>query len=243
MVVSNQNQTGNHQRDLEKTTNTNTEATKETNLAGYNNFDNHDINKVWRESSYEFRNEGGKIDFVTLGTPSPQQSTALSSPNNYGILTPKEVKISFQDEVIDQKGRRRSNGVGGSSSEVLICSGNASFTRKSTLLRTKTKSRLMDPSEMKHKSGQLSKSGVLRKGGSEIHEQDPFLDDDLPDEYRQLRFSKWTLLQLFSLILISAALLCTLNIPYLEHKKLFDLKLWKWAIMVLVLISGRLLSG
>nr|GEY07076.1 mechanosensitive ion channel protein 6-like [Tanacetum cinerariifolium] len=245
MVVSNQNQTGDRQRDLEKNSNAASD-TKETELAaGYTNFDNHDINKVWRESSYEFRNEGGKIDFVTLGTPSPQQSTALSSPNNYGILTPKEVKISFQDEVIDQPVQRRSNGVGGSSgsSEILICSGNASFTRKSTLLRTKTKSRLMDPPETKHKSGQLSKSGVLRKGGSEIHEQDPFLDDDLPDEYRQLRFSKWTLLQLFSLILISASLLCTLNIPYLEHKKLFDLKLWKWAIMVLVLISGRLLSG
>ncbi|GJS30277.1 mechanosensitive ion channel protein 6-like protein [Tanacetum coccineum] len=101
----------------------------------------------------------------------------------------------------------------------------------------------MDPPETKHKSGQLSKYEVLTKGDSEIDEEDLFLDDDLPDEYRQLRFSKWTLLQLFSLILISAALVCTLNIPYFKHKKLFDLKLWKWAIMVLVLISGRLLSG
>ncbi|GJS30278.1 hypothetical protein Tco_0490898 [Tanacetum coccineum] len=132
MVVSNQNRTGDCQRDLEKTTNSNAaSATKETELAaGYTNLDNHDINKVWRESSYEFRNEGGKIDFVTSGTPSPQQSMALSSLNNYGILTPQEVKISFQDEVFDQPVRRRSNGVGGggSSSEVLICSGNASFT-------------------------------------------------------------------------------------------------------------------
>ncbi|GKE48066.1 hypothetical protein Tco_1479324 [Tanacetum coccineum] len=118
MVVSNQNQTGDRQRDLEKTTNSNAaSATKETELAaGYTNFDNHDINKVWRESSYESRNEGGKINFVTSGTSSPQQLTAFSSPNNYGILTPKEVKISFQDEVIDQPVRRRSNGVGGGSS-------------------------------------------------------------------------------------------------------------------------------
>ena len=28
-----------------------------------------------------------------------------------------------------------------------------------------------------------------------------------------------------------------------KRKKLFDLKLWKWAIMVLVLIYGRLVSG
>ncbi|GJS30276.1 mechanosensitive ion channel protein 6-like protein [Tanacetum coccineum] len=168
-----------------------------------------DINKVWRESSHDFRNEGGKIDFVTPGTPSPQRSPALSSPNNYGILTPKEVKIFFQDEVIDRPVRRRSIGVGSSRSEVLI------------------------------RSGQLSNSGVLRKGGSEIDEEDPFLDDDLPDEYRQLRYSKCTLLQLFSLILISAALVCTLNIPYFKHKKLFDLKLWKWAIMyVIETLSG-----
>ncbi|PWA78739.1 mechanosensitive ion channel family protein [Artemisia annua] len=254
MVVSNQNQTGDRRSDLEKATNSNAaSATKETELAGYANFDyyppipdqqnhNHETKKMWRDSSYDFRTEGGKFDFVSSGTPSPQQSPALSSPNNYGILTPKEVKVSFQDEVPEPV-RRRSNAVGGSSSEVLICSGNASFTRKSTLLRTKTKSRLMDPPVTKNKSGQLSKSGVLRKGGSEIDEEDPFLDDDLPDEYRELRYSKWTLFQLFSLILISAALVCTLNIPYFKHKKLFDLKLWKWAIMVLVLISGRLVSG
>nr|GEY98456.1 mechanosensitive ion channel protein 6-like [Tanacetum cinerariifolium] len=215
MVVSNQNQT----------------CDQKINLAGYTNFDNQDINKVWRESSHDFRNEGGNIDFVTPGTPSPQQSPALSSPNSYGILTPKEVKIFFQDEIIDRPVRRRSIGVGSSRREVLICSGNASFTRKSTLLRTLPKSRLMDPPDTKRKLGQLSNSGALRKGGSEIDGEDPFMDDDLPDEYRQLRYSKCTLLQLLSLIFISAALVCTLNIPYFKHKKLFDLKLWKWAIM------------
>ena len=40
------------------------------------------------------------------------------------------------------------------------------------------------------------------------------LDEDLPDEYKQLRYSKWTLLQLFSFILILAALTCTLTIPF-----------------------------
>ncbi|KAI7745939.1 hypothetical protein M8C21_010613 [Ambrosia artemisiifolia] len=211
-------------------------------------------NKVWRDSSYDFSNDNDKFDFITSNSASPQQSPALSriaeSPNNYGILTPKDVRVSFKEEVIEpQQVRHRSGssnrtGAGtGRGEEVTVCSANASFRGKSSLLRTKTKSRLMDPPEADQRSGRLSKSGPLNKGGSEIDEDDPFLDDDLPDEYKQLRYSKWTLLQLFSLILILAALVCTLTIPFLEHKTLFDLEYWKWGVMLLVLICGRLVSG
>ncbi|KAK9071804.1 hypothetical protein SSX86_008233 [Deinandra increscens subsp. villosa] len=204
-------------------------------------------NNIWRDPSYDFLNDGDKFDFGTSDTSSAQQSPALSkipeSPNNYGILTPKEeVRVSFHDEVIEPQ---RSYGTAGVTDEVLVCSANASFRRRSSLMRTKTKSRLADPPETDQKSGRFSKSsGVLGKGVcSEIDEDDPFLDDDLPDEYKQLRYSKWSLLQLFSLILIIAALVCTLTIPFLKRKFLFDLQLWKWGVMILVLISGRLVSG
>ncbi|XP_071703540.1 mechanosensitive ion channel protein 6-like [Rutidosis leptorrhynchoides] len=235
-------------------------ATKEAELTGYkfnsnqlNPNPNPNPNKVWRDASYDFSNDNDKFDFGTSDTPSPQQSPALSriaeSPNNYGILTPKEVRVSFHEEVIEpQPVRQRSNGsgrtaAGGGGDEVVICSANASFKRKSTLLRTKTKSRLIDPPEIDQRSDRVSKSGVIGKVGSEIDEEDPFLDDDLPDEYKQLRYSKWTLLQLLSLILILAALICTLTIPFLEHKQLYDLLLWKWGVMILVVICGRLVSG
>ncbi|KAI7737113.1 hypothetical protein M8C21_007422, partial [Ambrosia artemisiifolia] len=177
---------------------------------------------------------------------SPALSRIPESPNNYGNLTPKEVRVSFHEEVVEPAPvRQRSNGsgrtgagTGGSGEEVLVCSGNGSFKAKSSLLRTKTKSRLMDPPEADQRSGRTPKGG-----GSEFDEDDPFLDDDLPDEYKELRYSKWTLLQLFSLVLIVGGLVCSLTIDYLKHKYLFDLELWKWGVMVLVLICGRLVSG
>ncbi|KAM0038557.1 hypothetical protein Hdeb2414_s0013g00416291 [Helianthus debilis subsp. tardiflorus] len=121
-------------------------------------------------------------------------------------------------EVIEpQQPRHRSNRSNGSNrtspgggEEVTVCSANASFRGKSSLLRTKTKSRLIDPPEADQRSGRLSKSGLLNKGGSEIDED----DEDLSDEYKQLRYSKWTLPQLFSFMLILAALTCTLTILF-----------------------------
>ncbi|CAI9270422.1 unnamed protein product [Lactuca saligna] len=244
---------GERQRDMRKITNGNVAGSKEAELAAYKLntvIDQQNPNTVWRDLSYDFSNDGNKFDFLTSDSPSPQQSPALSriaeSPNNYGMLTPKEVRVSFHDEVIEpQSLRQRSigSGRGGGGEEVVTCSGNASFKRKPSLMRTKTKSRLMDPPETDQRSGKLSKSGILMKGGSEIDEDDPFLDDDLPDEYKQLRYSKWTLLQLFSLITILAALICSLTIPFFKNKEIFDLVLWKWGVMILVLISGRLLSG
>ncbi|KAI3797022.1 hypothetical protein L1987_39712 [Smallanthus sonchifolius] len=252
---------GERRRDIEKGTNGNAASTtsKQPDVATYNFnvADNQNPNKVWRDSSYDFSNDSDQFDFITSAAASPQQSPALSriaeSPNNYGVLTPKDVRVSFHEEVIEpQQLRQRSNSTtAGASSpdagggEVSVCSANASFRgkSKSTLMRTKTKSRLIDPPETDQRSGRLSKSGVLTKGGSEIDDDDPFLDDDLPDEYKQLRYSKWTLVQLFSLFLILAGLTCTLTIPYLIHKTLYDLELWKWGVMIFVLICGRLVSG
>nr|XP_043631636.1 mechanosensitive ion channel protein 6-like [Erigeron canadensis] len=236
------------------TFNLNNKNINSSNSSSPNLSNNNNNNKVWRDSSYDFTNDNEKFDFGTSETSSTHQSPsglsriAESPPNNYGILTPKEIRVSFHEEVVEpQPVRQRTGGGGGGggSDEVLVCSGNASFRGgKSSLLRTKTKSRLMDPPENDQRSGRIgSKSGVLGKGGSEIDEEDPFLDDDLPDEYKELRYNKWTLLQFFSLILILGALVCTLTIPFLEHKRLVGLKLWKWGVMILVVICGRLFSG
>ncbi|KAL2323973.1 hypothetical protein Fmac_023031 [Flemingia macrophylla] len=139
-------------------------------------------------------------------------------------------------------------------SEVLRCTSNASFERnlsmqrKSSLSKAKTRSRLMDPPQDQpdRKSGRVLKSGQLlsgflgKKGDEE--EDDPFLEEDLPDKFKETHFSVWTLLEWLSLILIIALLVTTLSVPLLRNKDLWRLRLWKWEVMVLVLICGRLVS-
>ncbi|KAF5794274.1 hypothetical protein HanRHA438_Chr08g0337371 [Helianthus annuus] len=84
---------------------------------------------------------------------------------------------------------------------------------------------------------------AIRERVGDIDEDDLLIDDDLPDEYKKLRYSKWTLLQLISLILIVGCLACTLAIPRFRNKDLYDLDRWKWEVMLLVVICGRLVSG
>ncbi|OIW12746.1 hypothetical protein TanjilG_24679 [Lupinus angustifolius] len=140
-------------------------------------------------------------------------------------------------------------------SEVLKCTSNASFERNlskqrnSTLLKAKNVSRLLDPPEEPNKksdrvprSGQIFPAFVGKKGGDD-EEDDPFLEEDLPDEYKKTRFSFWILLEWLSLILIITLLIATLSIPLLRNKNLWQLKLWKWEVMILVLICGRLVSN
>ncbi|OIV91266.1 hypothetical protein TanjilG_30488 [Lupinus angustifolius] len=138
--------------------------------------------------------------------------------------------------------------------EVLRCTSNGSLERnlsmqrKSSLLKAKTRSRLLDPPEEPDKrSGRVPRSsqmfsGYMGKKGGDDEEDDPFLEDDFPDEYKKTHFSFWIFLEWLSLILIIGLLITTLSVPLLSNKKLWQLKLWKWEVMVLVLICGRLVS-
>ncbi|XAR64230.1 hypothetical protein NMG60_11024495 [Bertholletia excelsa] len=212
-------------------------------------------NRMWRDSSYDFTNDAAaskisrEFDFVNDSPISQCSRGGLSriveSPG-YGQLTPRDVKVSFNDAVSEPV-QRRSNAAPSAAvddDEVLVCSSNSSIRRKSTLLTAKSKSRLLDPPERDQRSQtqRTMKSGLLGRA-SELDEDDPFLDEDLPEHYRRMKFSALSVLQLMSLILILAALSCNLAIPKLRRKTLFELQLWKWEFMVLVLISGRLVSG
>ncbi|KAK7277430.1 hypothetical protein RIF29_18582 [Crotalaria pallida] len=124
-------------------------------------------------------------------------------------------------------------------------------SNSSLLLKTKTRSRLLDPqppqlsqpqdSPLPKSSGQLF-SSFLGTKKSDDDEDDPFLEEDLPDRYKKTHFSIWVLLEWLSLICIIAALISTLCIPSWRNKNLWDLRLWKWEVMILVLICGRLVS-
>ncbi|KAL6995927.1 hypothetical protein U1Q18_006061 [Sarracenia purpurea var. burkii] len=211
------------------------------------------LNRVWRDSSYDFSNDAVKVprgfDFGAdspLSQCSPTGLSGIAESPSHGQFTPRDVRVSFNEDAAEPV-HRRSNVSGGGDrggDEVLVCSSNSSFRRKSGLLNTKTKSRLLDPPEHDQRSQtqRLVKSGVLPKS-SEIDDDDPFLDEDLPEEYKKIKFNTLSLLQLVSLILIIAALACSLAIRRFRKKRLFELELWKWELMVLVLISGRLVSG
>ncbi|XP_055811568.1 mechanosensitive ion channel protein 6-like [Solanum dulcamara] len=130
-----------------------------------------------------------------------------------------------------------------SQQEVLVCSSTSSVRKKSSLLVNRTKSRLMDSPEQDQRSQNVGmKSGVLLKD-SEIEEDDPFSDEDLPEEYKKVKFSLLTVLQLLSLVVIIAALVCSFVFSVLREERAFGLQLWKWEVMILVLICGRLFSG
>ncbi|XP_017970289.1 PREDICTED: mechanosensitive ion channel protein 8 [Theobroma cacao] len=127
-----------------------------------------------------------------------------------------------------------------------------SLQRRSGLLSRlrSTKSRLIDrpQEEVQMMSDLLGKSGPIRSGllGKSLdidEEEDPFADEDVPEEFRRANLNALTLLQWLSLILIVAAFLCSLLIPSLKRLYVWELKLWKWLVLVLVLICGRLVSG
>lgn len=120
--------------------------------------------------------------------------------------------------------------------------------------RMKTKSRLLDPPEAipdrrpDLKSGQMRSevlgraSGMVTRPG-EDEEEDPLFDEDLPDEYKRTKFNTLTFIQWISLILIVTALICTTSIDKWKVRKFRGLHLWKWEVLILVLICGRLVSG
>ncbi|XP_030461426.1 mechanosensitive ion channel protein 6-like [Syzygium oleosum] len=171
-------------------------------------------------------------------------------------------RVSFQPPISTGAGpgtlQRRHNGLpshggdgnsgGNREEEVVKYASSGSFQGKSSLLRTKTRSRLMDPpEEPNRRSGRIRRSGQVRSGmlgrAGDEEEDDFFLEDDLPEKFKKAQFGAITLLQWVSLVLITGALVCTLAIPASKRRELWNLKLWKWEVTVLVLICGRLVSG
>jgi hypothetical protein len=211
------------------------------------------------------------LDMEELGRPSqlhaqPSFSNSLEREARVSFQ-PKRRVASSSDSDSDTGGSRRR---GGDDGEVVRCT--SSSTAAGHLMRAKTRSRLMDPPPqpqpasavppvgdeerrssvlrtptksgqfisglMTGKSGQIAKSGPL-----EEEEEDPFMDEDIPDEFKRGKLDAITILQWLSLVLIIAALACSLTIKALSGKKVWGLHLWKWELLVFVLICGRLVSG
>ncbi|CAI0468929.1 unnamed protein product [Linum tenue] len=140
----------------------------------------------------------------------------------------------------------------GDGDEVVRCTSNRSFRKQaSTLSRMKTKSRLLDPpedemermSEIIAKSGQLYRSGLMSRTGAEDEDDDDLELEDLPEDFKRTKLNLSIIFQWLVLIAIVAGLIYTLAVPSFKRKRLAHLTLWKWEVLLLVLICGRLVSG
>ncbi|RAL48678.1 hypothetical protein DM860_000998 [Cuscuta australis] len=140
-----------------------------------------------------------------------------------------------------------------------------SFQRRGSFMAgrrmiNKTKSRLMDDIVVvpdvvvsEKKSGRIfgkssvqtmRSSGLMMGKSPEEEEDDPLLDDfDIPEEFKSSKIDALTLAQWISLVVIVTSLVCTLCFPSLKAYRMRGLRLWKWEVLILVLICGRLVSG
>ncbi|CAH8306164.1 unnamed protein product [Eruca vesicaria subsp. sativa] len=194
-------------------------------------------------------------------TVSPSQVTATMGNGNEAIdaVRRRPNRVTLSPSVKDSsESSEEEDKV--DEAEVLKCSSNR--TTK-TLMKTKTRSRLMDPPPPVYPdmhSGRTPKSGHLKSGNLKPgfsgktakpgtpnldleEEEDPFSEEDFPEGYQKDKLSLWVIMEWIFLILIIAGLICSLVIPFLRGKELWNLALWKWGVMVLVLICGRLVSS
>ncbi|KAJ8425810.1 hypothetical protein Cgig2_008859 [Carnegiea gigantea] len=166
-------------------------------------------------------------------------------PSLYSTVDPDSSSSSGDDE--DYHEEERVSRGGHASGEMWSNSG--------TLRRlsiTRVKSRLMDPpsTPLDQRSGNINKSGALdmrsgalAKSNADEDEDDPFFEDDIPEELKRAPISPFVVIEWVSLVAICGALICTLVIPALDTEYFWKMKLWKWEVMILVLICGRLVSG
>ncbi|KAH7543972.1 hypothetical protein ACOSQ2_031415 [Xanthoceras sorbifolium] len=178
--------------------------------------------------------------------------TVSESPTTQRVSFDSVIRRNSKSNSISSKDSPREDSDG----EVVRCTSNktfernVSFNKKYSGLMSRPKSRLLDqpPEILEHKSGKVvGKSGQLKSGflGRNLEEEDddPLLEEDIPDEFKKGKFSIWVLLEWTSLVVIITALVCSLTIKEFKDKSLWKLKLWKWEVFVLVLICGSLVSS
>lgn len=215
-----------------------------------------------------------RVSFIDEPSPLPASPTTPKVQIGSPVYEGGPRYIDKEEELVADNSNRETVGSGrGSrvnSGEVLKCSGRASphiNNNSNLLMRTKTRSRLIDPPPphqdikmegggggSKRRSGQLRsgqqlKSGMIGKTHTgmleklEEEEEDPFKDEDLPDEFKRGKWSLLSIFQWFIFFVFVGAFVCSLAIHPINKKTLWDLHLWRWCLLVLVLFSGRLVSG
>jgi hypothetical protein len=170
------------------------------------------------------------IEVNKISRESPCSDYQASS-ETFMVARSESVRRRNKD-LSDQENRQRSSS--SDREEVLRCSSNVSFQRGSRdswrSVISNTKSRLIDPPEEPCQSSErVVNSGRVLEEDKDYEDSDI---EDIPQEYKRQKFSKLTLLQWVGLILIIAALVCSLWIPIIKKQTMWDLPLWKWEIVV-----------
>ncbi|RVX15742.1 Mechanosensitive ion channel protein 8 [Vitis vinifera] len=155
-----------------------------------------------------------KIDDGNLHLPPNEVSLRAKA------LTEERDELTKSGPSMGHESRRRLE-------DVLVSTSILSSWGHSRRVRGATQSRLMDPP-----------SSLLRKNDDE--EDD--MDEDMLEDYALNKCSVLTMAEWVSLVLVIAALFCSRSIPALRKQILWDLALWKWEVMGLVIVCGGLVS-
>ncbi|KAG7641042.1 Mechanosensitive ion channel MscS [Arabidopsis suecica] len=229
--------------------------------------------KFWQDIATDDYTKSGSFDFpqyreeITLDVNEETEETEDVSNNN-NLSGSKETRVSFK---INSSGTNNMSGsVRSCTSSTSFSSATmrlnleqqledegevvvrCSSVRKTELVsRAKARSRLIDPPQEEEQqysswigtSDQL-RSGLLGRHSDDIDEEDDSsAEEDVPVEYRKLKMDAITLLQWMSLIALVVALVLSLALHTWRNATLWSLHLWKWEVVLLVLICGRLVSG
>lgn len=134
------------------------------------------------------------------------------------------------------------------------------------LVKTRTKSRLVEASlpsapasaaaaaasgrfsEAERKcspksSARHSSHRTSHRTEAEGEEEDPFKDIDAGDKFRQGKLTPITVAQWVAFFVVMGSLICSVVVRELKVRQLWGLELWKWFLLVLVVLCGRLVSG
>ncbi|KAF8112699.1 hypothetical protein N665_0062s0050 [Sinapis alba] len=230
-----------------------------------------DVNKaaMERDSSYTFWQDGS-FDFpqcrdeITLDVEEEAEDIISNTPAS-GLDTSK---VSFK--VNDSSGPN--NNMSGSARSCTSSTSFSSATmrmnldpqdqdeevvvrcssmRKTELVsRGKARSRLIDPPQEEEQqysswmgTSEQLRSGLLARQSSIEEGEDSLAEEDVPEEYRRTKMDAITLLQWLSLISVVVLLVLSLGLHSWRDTTLWKLHLWKWEVVFLVLICGRLVSG
>ncbi|WOH03820.1 hypothetical protein DCAR_0623220 [Daucus carota subsp. sativus] len=190
-------------------------------------------------------NNRSKVSFQT-----PSRKFSEDENDNPRSNTPGAAEDSVSGHCYS---RRLPSNAGGDRDEVIKCT---SFQKRpSFLLSTKTVSRLSDPPVSDRRTDRVPASGPLKSGKvsgmlekvpgiDDDDDDDDILLDDVPsDDFKTAKLDALTLLQWISLFTIVSLFICSLVIPKWKRAEFRGLELWKWEVLVLVLICGRLVSG
>ncbi|XP_074285889.1 mechanosensitive ion channel protein 6-like [Silene latifolia] len=181
------------------------------------------------------------------GSDSPCSSNNGDDEEGRGIRNRKSSTKKKEND----NGINNNNVSSSSGGEVIRCTSSTSSRRMASM--TKTRSRLIDPpsTPLEQRSGLIPKSGPMnmRSGligkstGIDDDEEDPFFGDDLPEEFKKGNVSVLLVVEWLILLLLVGTLICSLVIPEWRKISVWDMSLWKWQVLVIVLICGRLVSG